>query len=159
MFGNNKPQDVGLIKNDQGSFGLCLRGSYPPFVIRVQENSVAKTNVRVSLMSARPDWNGSVGCFCARRALTALFSLCRAGDQPRGSHPGSQSDGHTEYAAQGGYRADPAVGGGRHADRPLQGALLNAACQQQHTQWFDCLPLVPVAYVSMSICPAWSKYP
>lgn len=53
MFGNNKPQDVGLVKNDNGSFGLCLRGSYPPFVIRVQEDGIAKKNVRLPVARER----------------------------------------------------------------------------------------------------------
>eukprot|EP01147_Barroeca_monosierra_P007420 gene7420-9771_t len=44
MFGNNLPRDVGLIKPSGGNFGFTLRGSFPPFVIKLDRQGIAKAN-------------------------------------------------------------------------------------------------------------------
>lgn len=46
MFGDNKPHDVGLIKDQGSGFGMCLRGSFPAFVVRLSNDGVARNNVR-----------------------------------------------------------------------------------------------------------------
>ncbi|EGD83237.1 tyrosine phosphatase RQ [Salpingoeca rosetta] len=44
MFGSNMPRDVGLIKPSGGSFGFTLRGSCPPFVVKLDKHGIAKAN-------------------------------------------------------------------------------------------------------------------
>ncbi len=47
MFGSNQPRRVTMNKDSNGFWGFTLRGSYPPFVLDLDELGLASRNVGV----------------------------------------------------------------------------------------------------------------
>lgn len=97
MFGLNQPRKVSLTKTGQEYWGFTLRGSYPPFIVELDELGVAARNVRYP--TALSQQLAHRLCPRINRVDTGL--LCRVGRRCGGPGVGDKRTGMPREVTSG----------------------------------------------------------